>query len=908
VTARPFPLRAASRICGWIAAAHPSDAAGSTTEVAGFLEDALADAWRVRRWRGAIGVVKLAIVDLVRARLGHAALPLRVHTAQTPERRARSSFMDRFINDLRHSTRTLIRTPAFTTVAVLTLALGIGATTAVYAVVDGVLLRPFPYPHMARLMMLTEVAGTGQIMSISWPNYQDWRAQNDVFEELGVFRSLPVALAGGETPERLNGSFMSSSIFASVGLAPLAGRTLNASDDAPGAARVAVISERLWRTRFGARDDIVGLPATLNSQPFTIAGVMPAGMRFPGRTTDVWLPLGLFVDTFPKARGAHPGLYGLGRLKAGVDVERARAGMTAIAKRLSDQYPDSNRNNGIVVTPYYEQIVENIRPVLRMLLGAVAMLLLIACSNLASLMLARSESRHRELAVRAALGANRMRLVTQTLAESALLAGIGGALGVGLATLAVRAFVGSQPTTIPRIDLLGIDWRVLTFAVIVSALTVVLFGLIPALRGSRPDLQFALRTTRGTSLRSVRLRRFLVGAQIAVATVLLVGAGLFARSLGRLTSIELGFDPARVVAMRLTLPDAKYNSPEAWVGFHRTLLDKLAGLPAAEAIAINSGVPLEGGASESPVIKEGDPPPSRDRDTATCLFQVTGGDYFRAMGIPVLRGRAFDARDAAGAAPVVIVDEALASHLFGSESPVGRRIAFEFKGHDQGAVQPIWRELVGVVRHVKHYGLTVEPTRNQVYVPVTQLPVWMETRRPPMAILVRTAADSDAMVSTIRRAVAGIDAGIPVYGVQTMAGYVAQATEQQRLSAILVSAFAGLALVLAALGVYGVLAYVVSQRTREIGVRVALGARRGDIVRQIVSQGAILTAAGLVIGLLGAIALGSVVRTLLYEVSPRDLATFAGSAIVLAVVATAASLIPARRASSVDPLVALRTE
>jgi putative ABC transport system permease protein len=819
--------------------------------------------------------------------------------------------MDRLINDLRHSTRRLIRTPAFTTVAVLTLALGIGATTAVYAVVDGVLLRPFPYPHMPRLMMLTEVAGGGQVMSISWPNYLDWRAQNDVFEELGVFRSLPVALAGGETPERLNGSFMSSSIFASVGLAPFAGRTLNASDDEPGAARVAVISERLWRTRFGARADIVGLPVTLNSQPFTIAGVMPAGMRFPGRATDVWLPLGLFVDTFPRARGAHPGLYGFGRLKEGVDVERARAGMAAIAKRLSDQYPDSNRNNGIVVTPYYEQIVENIRPVLRMLLGAVAMLLLIACSNLASLMLARSESRHRELAVRAALGANRMRLISQTMAESVLLAGIGGTLGVGLATLAVRAFVQSQPATVPRIDLLGIDWRVLAFAVMISGLTVVLSGLIPALRGSRPDLQFALRTTRGgTSLRSVRLRRFLVAAQIAVATVLLVGAGLFARSLERLTSIELGFDPTRVVAMRLTLPDAKYKTPEAWVGFHRALLDKLAGLPGSEAIAINSGVPLEGGAAESPVIKEGDPPPSRDRDTATCLFQVTGGDYFRAMGIPVLRGRAFDGRDEAAGAPVAIVDEALASHLFGSESPVGRRIAFEFKGHDHGRgdVQPIWREVVGVVRHVKHYGLTVEPTRNQIYVPVTQLPVWMETRRPPMAIVVRTAADPDAMVSTIRRAVAGIDSGIPVYGVQAMAGYVAQATEQQRLSAILVSAFAGLALVLAAVGVYGVLAYVVSQRTREIGVRVALGARQGDIVRQIVSQGAILTAAGLITGLLGAIALGSVVRTLLYEVSPRDLATFTGSALVLAIVATAASVIPARRASSVDPLVALRSE
>ncbi len=543
-----------------------------------------------------------------------------------------------------------------------------------------------------------------------------------------------------------------------------------------------------------------------------------------------------------------------------------------------------------------------------MLLGAVGMLLLIGCSNLASLMMARAESRNREFAVRSALGANRFRLVRQVLMESTLIAVVGGAIGVGLAYVGVGAFVQSQPSTVPRIDLLGIDWRVLAFALAISGLTVVLFGLLPALRASRPDLQFALRTSRtGGSRQSVRFRRVLVGGQVAVAAILLVGAGLFAKSLGKLTAIELGFDPARVIAMRLILPDARYATAEAWISFHRTLLDRLSGLAGAEAIAINSALPLEGNGAESPVMKEGDPMPAPDRPMTMCLFQATGGEYFKAMGIALVSGRVFDVRDTNSSTPVAVVDETLASRLFGQENPLGRRIAFEFRG-DRTNRQPVWREVIGVVRHVKHYGITSEPPFVQIYTPFVQLPFWMESRRPTMALVVRTGVDPDAMVSTIRRAVVGIDPTIPVYGIQQMGFYVAQATEQPRLSAMLVSGFAALALVLAAVGVYGVLAYVVSQRTREIGVRVALGARRLDIVRHIVVQGLLLTLAGLTVGLMGAAALASLVGTLLYEVSPRDGTTFAATALVLSIVATIASVIPARRASSVDPLTALRAE
>ena len=916
-----FLLRVVRGLCSRIATLYPRAGDCSARDAAVFLDDAVGDAWDERRWRGLAGVVAIAVADLVRVHLGSASLPLsakherRVARAgdalvtTTDLQYSRAPLMDRMLSDLRYSIRTLRRTPAFSAVAVVTLALGIGATTAVYAVADGVLLRPFAYPHMDRLVLLHEINSTGQIMSISWPNFEDWRAQNEAFEEIGIYRGAAVSLVGGETPERLNGSLVSASVFASMGIAPLAGRAFNEQDDAPGAARVAIISERLWRNRFGARDDIVGLPVTLNSQPFTIAGVMPAGMRFPSRLTDVWLPLGLYVDTFPRERGAHPGLMGVARLKPGVDVEGARASMLAVATRLSEQYPVSNRGNSIAVNAYYEAIVRDIRPVLGMLLGAVGLLLLIACSNLTSLMLARAESRHRELAVRSALGASRVRLVRQVLMESTILAGVGGLVGIGLAVLGVRAFVESQPSTVPRVDLLGVDWRVLTFALAISMLTVVLFGLLPALRASRPDLQFALRATRsGTTRRSVHLRRLLVGGQIAVAAVLLVGAGLFAKSLAKLTSIELGFDPARVLTMRLSLPDARYTTPDAWIGFHRALLDRLSGTPGADVIAINSAVPLEGGGSESGVMKEGDPPPAPGRPLAACLFQTTGGDYFKAMGIQLMSGRVFDARDHSRSQPVAVVDESLAATLFGKESPVGRRVAFEFRGHDPATMQPIWREVIGVVRHVKHYGIIGEPPFGQLYTPFEQLPFWMLNRRPAMALLVRTAADPDAMVATIRRGVAAIDPTIPVYGVQAMRTLVSQATEQPRLSAMLVSTFAGVALLLAAVGVYGVLAYVVSQRTREIGVRVALGARGRDIVTQIVSQGLLLTAIGLAVGLAAAAALASVVGTLLYDVSPRDVATFVWTAAVLAGVATIASVIPARRASSVDPLVALRSE
>ncbi len=907
----PSPLHTLfGRALAWM---HPRRAAVDRQELSAFIASALGDAWTTGRARAVGGLLINLTGDLARAWIGRSALPITARRLAThaPASR-RSSSMDRLASDLRYAIRVLLRTPLFTTVAVAVLAIGIGASTAVYAVVDGVLLRPFTYPDMHRLAILNERGGNGQMMSVAWPTYLDWRAQNEVFEELGIYRSTVVTLTGGQEPERLNASMTSSSVFTSMGIQPLAGRVFGEAEDQVGTARVAVISERLWRNRFAAREDIVGLGVTFNAEPFTIVGVMPTGMRFPSRMTDVWIPLGLFINGFPPSRGAHPGLTAVGRVKPGLSFDQARAGMDTVARRLGETYPDTNKNLTVVVSSYYEQIVQNIRPTLYLLLGAVSLLLVMACTNLASLMLARAEGRHREFAVRAALGAARTRLVRQVLVEASLLAVAGGIAGVALAHAIVQAFIAMRPTTIPRIDLLAVDWRVSLFAIGLSAFTAIVVGLLPAIRAARPDLQRHLRDVRSSgSRRAVNLRRVLVVGQVAVAAVLLIGAGLLGKSLARLSAIELGFEPSQLLTMRLSIPNAAYPSADAWIAFHKDVVERLTALHGADAVGVNSALPLEGGGSESPVIKEGDPMPGPGRVETMCLFQSSGGEYFRAMGIELKRGRFFESRDMAGA-PVAVIDETAAAKLFGAENPVGRRIAFEFDGaenaHLPGSMTPKWREVVGVVGTVKHYGLISGPPYVQIYAPFTQLPIWFRDRRPTMALVVRTTGDADSMIASVRRTVAAVDARVPVFGVQPMTQYIGQQTEQPRLSALLMTGFGVLAALVATIGLYGVLAYIVSQRTREIGVRLALGARRTDIVRQVVRSGLILAIVGLVVGLGTAIGAVRWIATLLYQVSPTDGTTFVWVAAGLLVTALLASLLPARRASRVDPLVALRSD
>ena len=820
----------------------------------------------------------------------------------------RRHVMSTLWQDLKYAARVLRLNPGYTAVAVATLALGIGANAAIFSVADAVMLRPYSYPGMERIVVMHERTRRGDQMSVAWPTFLDWKAQNQSFEHVGIYRGTTANLTGGEQPERLNAAIASSGVFGAMGIQPVLGRAFTDEDDR-GAARVAVLSERLWRARFDAAADVVGRTILLNNEPHLVIGVMPSGMRFPSRLTDVWLPLGPVVPTLPQSRGVHPGLYAVGRLKPGVSFEQATADMDTIARRLEAQHADSNKDVAVAMTLYFEQIVQNIRPTLYMLLGAVGFVLLIGCANLANLMLARAERRQHEIAVRAALGAERRRIVQQLLTESLLLAAIGGSLGVLLADWMVKLFVASRPVTIPRIDLVAVDGRVVAFAAVLTAVTGIVFGLAPALRASAPDLQAALRQTgRGSVSRSRRLRSTLVVAEVALALVLLVGAGLMIRSFARLAAIEPGFDPEGVVTMRVTLPPAKYRELDRWLAFHAALVQRVSALPGVAAAGVNSAVPLEGGGAEAGVLVEGRPLPVPGEHGTTGLFQASSPGYLRAMGIPLLRGRTFTERDTEVSERVAIVDESLVRALFPDGDALGKRIAFEFRGGHSQNPDPVWREIVGIVRHVRHYGLVSEPPFVQIYVPLEQFPIYFRERRPSMALAARTALPPEALASAIRREVGAIDRDIPIYAVETMSTYLARSTEQPRLSVMLLTGLGALALVLAVIGIYGVVSYSVAQRTQEIGVRMALGATRADVLRMVVGQAIALIAGGIVLGVAVAFVSSSVMESLLYEISPRDPATLAAIAALLAAVGILAAVMPAHRATRVDPLLALRAE
>ena len=827
----------------------------------------------------------------------------------------RQAFMATLWQDLRYAARAVRLTPAYSAIVIATLALGIGANAAIFSVIDAVMLRPY-YPDMDRIVVLNEATRQGDQMSIAWPTFQDWQARSRSFDHLGLYRNTTVNLTGGEQAERLSAAVASSGVFGAAGFQPLLGRAFTADEDGPGAARVAILSERLWRRRFGADPAILGRPIVLSNDVHVVVGVMPAAMRFPSRLTDVWLPLGPLVPTFPPSRGAHPGLYGVAKLKPGIPFEQAAADMDTVARAIEQEHPDTNRDVTVRIARYYDQIVSDIKPTLMMLLGAVGFVLMIGCANLANLTLARTGRRQREVAVRAALGADRRRIVQQLLAESLLLAVIGGTLGLLLASWLVRAFVASGPVVVPRVDLIGVDGRVIAFGALLSLVTGVVFGLMPAFRAASADLLSAIRQSARGATSGAGARRFraaLIVAEVALALVLLVGAGLMIRSFARLMAVETGFDADGVVTMRLSVPPSKYRDLAKWTAFHDDLVTRVAAIPGVAAAGVNSAVPLEGGGSEAGVFVEGRPM-VRGKAEAATLFQASTPGYFPAMGIRLVRGRYFTDRDTRGAAPVVIVDDSLVRKVFPGEDPIGRRIAFEFRGGGHGAstesmsAAAVWREIVGVVAHVRHYGIAAEPPYVQLYTPFEQLPTYYEERRPTMALVARTSLSPEALTAAIRRETAALDADIPVYGVQTMTGYLRQSTEQPRLSVFLLGGLGALALVLALIGIYGVVSYSVAERTAEFGVRMALGATSRDVLKMVVGQVSALIGAGLAIGFGASLALGSVMQGLLFQVSPRDPLTMAAIGALLAVVALAAAFAPARRATRVDPLVALRAE
>jgi putative ABC transport system permease protein len=821
--------------------------------------------------------------------------------------------------DLRYGARMLWKKPGFAFVAVVTLALGIGANTAIFSVVNGVLLKPLPYEKPDRLVLLSEHGANFGEMSVSYPNFEDWRAGNRVFEKIGVYNRADYNLTGSGEVERLRAAQMSADVFDALRVKAALGRVYTNDEDRPGANPVVVLSHGLWQRRFGGDASIVGRTLTLNDRAYTVLGVMPRGYQFPTRV-EMWVPVGpLSAQETWKSRGNHPGLYALARLKDGVTLEQARADMANITAALEKQYPGSNQGNSATITPLLENYVSDVRRALYVLLAAVAFVLLIACANVGSLTLARAAARSKEMAVRVALGAGRWRIVRQLLTESVLLSVIGGGLGLLLAQWGVAAILAVSPQgAIPRVAEIGLDKSVLLFTAAVSILTGVVFGLAPALQASRPDVQEALKeTARGATGRRHRLLSAMVVAEVALTLVLLVGAGLMIRSFYRLQQVSPGFSTESTLSFRVSLPQQKYPDTELdkRINFFTQVREKLRALPGVESVGLSSGLPLgnNGWQTSFTVVGRPDPPPAETPSMEAC---VADAGYFQTLRIPLVRGRWFSeqddrahlkAEDLKGKSPIeqfvaglrsVVIDEEFARRYFPGEDPVGRQIRLG-RSSDPLAT-PV--TVVGVVGRVKMEGVRNNSDRAQGYFPFRQFPSG------GMTFTVRTHLPPEQLVAAARQQVAAVDPSQPIYDVRTLEEIRADSVAPERLQLTLLGVFACVALVLALVGIYGVISWSVTERTHEIGVRVALGARTADVLGLVVGQGMKLVGAGVALGLAGGLLLTRLMAALLFEVSASDPATFVSIALLLAGVALLACLIPARRAAKVDPMVALRYE
>jgi putative ABC transport system permease protein len=812
--------------------------------------------------------------------------------------------METLWQDIRFGFRMLLKKPGFTAVAVLALALGVGANTAIFSVVNGVLLRPLPFKDPDRLVRLGEWSKEVPGMSISYPNFLDWREQNHVFEGLAALQFGSYNMTGVDEPERLLGRNVSWNFFDVLGVRPAVGRGFRPEEDHAGAPRVCLISYALWQRRFNSDRKIVGRAVTLNGEPYTVVGVLPAGYRY-GTPTDVFVPIGLGeTGEMMAPRDNHPGIYAVARLKEGVTFEQAEAEMKQIAARLAAAYPKENAEHGITLTPLREFFVGDIRASLLIILGAVGFVLLIACANVANLLLARAASRYREIAVRTALGASRWRIVRQLLTESVILGLLSGTVGLLLAMWGVDVLRRASLDLIPTTADISLDRTVLFFTLGVSLLTGVLFGLAPAVQASKPELNEALkeggRSGSEGSARN-RVRSLLVVAEVALSLVLLVGAGLLVRSFMSLLQTQPGFEPRNLLTLSLSYKVGKDEGRKA-VNFFHAVEERVGALPGVEAVAVSNGVPMLG-ASETSFQIEGRPPAEAGKRPFTVAYYPTH-DYLKAMGIRLLRGRFFDEHDTQDSPLVAVIDEDFARLYFPGEDPVGKY----FEGNKEMNIPHA--EIVGVVAHVKNYGLdTPGPVQAEFYYSRDQVP---ERFQPLLAdrvsLVVRTASDPAAMAPAVRRAIQEVDPNEPVYNVNTMEQVLSDSVATQRLSMLLLTIFAAVALVLAGVGIYGVMSYAVAQRTHEFGIRMALGAEARDVLRMVVGQGMLLALCGVGAGLAGALVLTRVMSSLLYGVSATDPLTFVGVPLVLAAVALLACLVPARRATKVDPMVALRYE
>jgi predicted permease len=810
--------------------------------------------------------------------------------------------LELFLPDLRYAFRTLRKNPGFAAIAVLTLALGIGANTAIFSIVNAVLLKPLPFPESSRIVAVYQTLPQRGVLrnGASYLNFADWCEQSRSFEAMGAFHGTDLSLTGSGDPEVISGAVVTSGLFSTLGVRPIAGRVLIPADDRAGAAPVVLMSERLWRRRFGAALDLIGRAITLDKQAFTVAGILPGDFQFPFQmpAADFWIPVQQdtqFKDLIPR-RGGHY-LSVIARVRAEIALGEAETELAGIQARLVKQYPAENAGWGVRLAPLQGEIVGDVRLGLLVLLGAVALVLLIACANVANLLLSRATSRSRELAVRAALGAGKKRIVRQLLTESLLLGGIGGALGAATAWWAVRGLAKLLPDDLPRIHTIQVDGSVLCFTLVLSVFVSLLFGLAPAVQATSANLVDGLKEgARGSSDggRRRRIRGVLIASEVALAVVLLTAAGLLLRSFLELQGVSPGFRADGVLTASVTLPQSQYAKAEEWAKFYRRALERVRTLPGVTGAAVVVPLPMSGGRINLAFGIDGRPQAPEERISAN--YSAVSADYFRLLGIPLLRGRAFDERDAATSQKVTIISEAFARRYFAEEDPIGKHLSFGFPP-DEGS-----REIAGIVGDVKQVSLDA-PAEPEMYVPYEQSPMWS------MDFAVRTAGgDPAALTSAVRERIQEADKDLPVVDVQPMGIYLHDSVAQPRFRTFLLGLFGVVALLLAAVGIYGVISYTVVQRTQEIGVRMALGAAPTQVLGLVVGQGMKLVLVGLAVGLMGTFGLTRFFRSLLFGITPGDPLTYFATVLVLVGVSLLACYVPARRAMRVDPLVALRYE
>ncbi|HEV7377153.1 MAG TPA: ABC transporter permease [Pyrinomonadaceae bacterium] len=810
--------------------------------------------------------------------------------------------MGNLFQDVRYGLRTLLKSPGFTIIAVAALSVGIGANTVIFSVVNTLLLRPLPFPHSEEITaILVKDTETGSLYSsYSYPNFEDIRDQNHVFEQVAAYNRTTAFLRIGDEPERLQGADASADLFPLLGVNPLVGRTFSREEERPGAGRFILLSYEFWQRRFNADQNIIGQHLPIDGESVTVLGVMPQGFNFPvgARQADFWMPLASSLSEGARAARGAVYLSVVGRLKPGVTLEQAQAEVNTIASRLEAQYPDANTGLSIALVPAHERLVGKVRPALLVLMAAVAFVLLIACANVANLMLARATVRRKEIAIRTALGASRWRVIRQLLTESLLLSALGGAVGLLLAMWGMDLLVAAIPADIPRTGEIGMDKYVLIFTSGLTVLTGIIFGLVPALQASKTDLNETLKdATRGMSgsMQRNRMRSVLVISEIALSLVLLIGAGLLFQSFRRLLEVSPGFEPEHVLTAEVSVSATKYPEKEQRAAFYHETLERIKAIPDVQAVGVVSPLPL-GGNSEAYTFDIGGRPPFPPGQQPISDRRVISPGYFQAMSIPMRKGRAFEDQDKTNAPSVIIVNETFARRFFPGEDPIGKSII-----PGEGRVT-IAREIVGVVGDVRHAGLDTETTP-EYYVPYEQTPVY------GLAVVVRTVSGKPTNIAAaLRGVIMSMDKEQPVYNIRPMTQLLDESVARRRFNMMLLGGFALLALLLATIGIYGVISYSVAQRTREIGIRIALGAQIRDVIKLVLKQGLALALVGLAAGLLVSFFMTKLMSSLLFGVSATDPITFGSVAFILLFVALLACYIPARRAAKVDPNVALRYE